>query len=566
MPTPIGPSVSTSWSSQAVIPPWSVAVAARRSMGPRYRRAPAAAALAGRTPALGSAVMRQRFTARAVVVGDRAGTVVPDAVLDVADGRIALGWLRRGGAAGRNAAGGALPGVLMPGLVNAHSHAPMAPFRGQGEGLPLDRWLREVMWPREARLTADDVEVATTAASAELLGNGRPPASRCTSTPSGSRPPSAPPAPAADHRHAADPAARACRRSTSSWRPPSRWPPPRRRTGPSSTALGPHAAYTVPLPVLREAADRRARARPAAAPARRRDRDRGRRAARRRTASRCRRCWPRTTSSAAGCWPRTACTWTTADLELWQEYDVAVAHCPASNAKLASGIAPLRAMLDRGHPGRAWAPTGRRPTTPSTCSPTCGWPPRSPGWPGASATALTAAEAFWLATGAAADAIGRPDLGQLTAGRRADLVHVDTRDLVFEPVGDPDDVLAHLVWSGGGPARARRLGGRPSRWSPTGWPPGRRREPCGSRWPTARLAWRPGDRRPPALRAGGGARARAGRVHDACGRSSRPAGCGVALRLRGAPHPAGAGRAADRHPARPELSSTTWLTTTATPA
>ena len=69
---------------------------------------------------------------------------------------------------------------------------------------------------------------------------------------------------------------------------------------------------------------------------------------------------------------------------------------------------------------------------------------------GGSATALTAAEAFWLATGGAADAIGRPDLGQLEAGRRADLVHVDTRDLVFEPVGDLGDLLAHLVWSGAG--------------------------------------------------------------------------------------------------------------------
>jgi 5-methylthioadenosine/S-adenosylhomocysteine deaminase len=69
---------------------------------------------------------------------------------------------------------------------------------------------------------------------------------------------------------------------------------------------------------------------------------------------------------------------------------------------------------------------------------------------GRSATALTAAEAIWLATGAAADAVGRPDLGQLEAGRRADLVHVDTRDLAFEPVGDPGDVLAHLVWSGAG--------------------------------------------------------------------------------------------------------------------
>src|ERR671927_1398827 len=114
----------------------------------------------------------QRFTARAVVVGARAGTVVPDAVLDVDDGEIR--WA--GPAADAPEAPGAetvaLPGVLLPGLVNAHSHAPMVLFRGQGEGLPLERWLREVMWPREARLTADDVEVAMAAASAELLRNG----------------------------------------------------------------------------------------------------------------------------------------------------------------------------------------------------------------------------------------------------------------------------------------------------------------------------------------------------------------------------------------------------------
>jgi 5-methylthioadenosine/S-adenosylhomocysteine deaminase len=48
----------------------------------------------------------------------------------------------------------------------------MVLFRGQGEGLPLDRWLREVIWPREARLTPEDVEVAMTAASAEMLCNG----------------------------------------------------------------------------------------------------------------------------------------------------------------------------------------------------------------------------------------------------------------------------------------------------------------------------------------------------------------------------------------------------------
>ena len=52
--------------------------------------------------------------------------------------------------------------------------------------------------------------------------------------------------------------------------------------------------------------------------------------------------------------------------------------------------------------------------------------------------------------------------GRLEAGRRADLVHVDTRDLVFEPVGDPGDVLAHLVWSGAGRhVRDVWVGGRP---------------------------------------------------------------------------------------------------------
>src|SRR5215212_5895932 len=114
----------------------------------------------------------QRFSARAAVVGDRAGTVVPEAVLAVDDGEIR--WV--GPADEAPEAPGAdvveLPGVLLPGLVNAHSHAPMVLFRGQAEGLPLERWLREVIWPREARLTDDDVEAAMTAASAEMLRNG----------------------------------------------------------------------------------------------------------------------------------------------------------------------------------------------------------------------------------------------------------------------------------------------------------------------------------------------------------------------------------------------------------
>jgi 5-methylthioadenosine/S-adenosylhomocysteine deaminase len=134
------------------------------------------------------------------------------------------------------------------------------------------------------------------------------------------------------------------------------------------------------------------------------------------------------------------------DLDLWQEYDVAVAHCPASNAKLASGVARLRDMLDRGvrvglgtdgpasNDGLDLLVDARLAAMLARLA-------------ASDATALSAAEAVWLATGASAAAIGRDDLGLLAAGRRADLVHVDTRDLVFEPVGDDADVLSHLIWS-----------------------------------------------------------------------------------------------------------------------
>jgi len=36
-------------------------------------------------------------------------------------------------------------------IVNAHGHSAMIAFRGKGRGLPLDRWLNEVIWPLEAK-------------------------------------------------------------------------------------------------------------------------------------------------------------------------------------------------------------------------------------------------------------------------------------------------------------------------------------------------------------------------------------------------------------------------------
>ncbi|MDR9445530.1 MAG: amidohydrolase family protein, partial [Haloquadratum sp.] len=36
--------------------------------------------------------------------------------------------------------------VVMPGLVNAHTHAAMTLFRGVADDKPLERWLREDIW------------------------------------------------------------------------------------------------------------------------------------------------------------------------------------------------------------------------------------------------------------------------------------------------------------------------------------------------------------------------------------------------------------------------------------
>jgi len=61
---------------------------------------------------------------------------------------------------------------LVPPLVNAHTHAAMTLFRGYGGDLPLMRWLQEVIWPVESRLTAEDVYWGARLACLEMIRNG----------------------------------------------------------------------------------------------------------------------------------------------------------------------------------------------------------------------------------------------------------------------------------------------------------------------------------------------------------------------------------------------------------
>jgi len=63
--------------------------------------------------------------------------------------------------------------MLMPGLINAHTHSPMSLFRGLADDLPLDIWLNEHIWPAEAKWISEEfVHDGTQLAIAEMLRAG----------------------------------------------------------------------------------------------------------------------------------------------------------------------------------------------------------------------------------------------------------------------------------------------------------------------------------------------------------------------------------------------------------
>jgi 5-methylthioadenosine/S-adenosylhomocysteine deaminase len=63
--------------------------------------------------------------------------------------------------------------VLIPGLVNAHTHAAMTLMRGLADDMPLETWLREAIWPSEKRwVSAEMVRDGTELAIAEMIAGG----------------------------------------------------------------------------------------------------------------------------------------------------------------------------------------------------------------------------------------------------------------------------------------------------------------------------------------------------------------------------------------------------------
>lgn len=125
------------------------------------------------------------------------------------------------------------------------------------------------------------------------------------------------------------------------------------------------------------------------------------------------------------------------EIELLAAYDVAVAHCPRSNALLGCGIAPLRAMLEAGI--RVCIATDSPASTPSFDM----FDELRAAIAGARARerrpdALTAADALELATLGGARALGMDEeVGSLVPGKRADLTVLSLADSAFVPWEDP---------------------------------------------------------------------------------------------------------------------------------
>src|ERR1700728_3505668 len=63
--------------------------------------------------------------------------------------------------------------LVLPGLINAHTHMAMSLFRGLAEDMALEDWLKKYIFPAEARnVTADFVTWATRLSMLEMLRGG----------------------------------------------------------------------------------------------------------------------------------------------------------------------------------------------------------------------------------------------------------------------------------------------------------------------------------------------------------------------------------------------------------
>ncbi len=110
-----------------------------------------------------------------VLTMDQPGTIIDHGRIGIHDGRIVYcgpdqadptpldGYARVLDARG---------GVIMPGLINGHTHAAMTLLRGLADDLPLETWLTQHIFPAERHLTPEAVYWGSLLACAEMIKSG----------------------------------------------------------------------------------------------------------------------------------------------------------------------------------------------------------------------------------------------------------------------------------------------------------------------------------------------------------------------------------------------------------
>ena len=339
-----------------------------------------------------------------------------------------------------------LPGhALLPGFVNVHTHAAMSLFRGMADDLPLMQWLQGHIWPAEGRwLSPGFVRDGTRLAAYEMLRGGTtcfndmymfPDEAAAAATALGIRAVVGmivigfPTAWASDTRDY-------LRKGQAVH--------DRYREHPFiHTAFAPHAPYTVDDAALAEIATL---AEELDVPIHMHIHETAQEVS---DALQLHGQRPLARLDALGLLtPRLLAVHMTQltpeEIALVAKHGVSVAHCPESNLKLASGIAPLAALKAAGvncglgtdgcASNNDLDMLGEMRTAALLAKGSTG-----------NAEALPAAEALRMATLDGARALGLDSLiGSLVPGKQADLIAIDFRDPRLAPVYDP---VAQIVYA-----------------------------------------------------------------------------------------------------------------------
>ena len=333
--------------------------------------------------------------------------------------------------------------LALPGLVNAHTHLGMTLLRGYGDDLPLMQWLEEKIWPIEAELSADDVYWASLLAIGEMFKAGvttcgdmyfhmdatakaiaesgmRASLSRGLQDIGGSG------------KQGLQEAAALCRNWHNSCR------------GRVTVMLGPHAPYTCSPEFLRQTFDKAQRLGiPLHIHVAETETEIQEAADNYKTT-------PLGLLEELGVLdgPVTAAHavyFSPDDIQLALERDVRIIHCPGSNMKLGSGIAPLPDMLEAGLKIGLGTDSAASNNTLNL-------------WEemrlsslihkaeNRNAKVVPAETSLTMATKGGADALHLNKVGKILPGWAADLILVDNKGLHWQPTSDLE---ASVVYAGG---------------------------------------------------------------------------------------------------------------------